>query len=191
MPDSEEQKLNCKIVAGNVSISNIDDFLSSLKNIAHEYAVTIQTMDAELIAGEEHIKSAVRKAMRAVKRKRSITSDLGLEILLYAAGKRQIGRALALGVSEGEKKVAIVIVDADIGVGGESDLSGATEEVKKRTGIEEVPIQELESELVYNENKKDRVKKFFNITEAEISAVGEKKLKMLVLERVALLDVLK
>ena len=191
MLDSKEQRLNCKIVTGKVSISNIDDFLSSLKNIAHEYAVTIQAMDAELIAGEEHIKSAVRKAVRAVERKRSITSDLGLEILLYAAGKRQIERALALGVSEGEKKVAIVIVDARVDVGGESDLSGATEEVKKRTGIEEEPIQELESELVHNENKKDRVKKFFNITEAEISAVGEKKLKMLVLERVALLDVLK
>ncbi len=189
MLDSEEQESNCKIVTGKVSISNVDDFLSSLKNIAHEYAVTIQAMDAELIAGEEHIKSAVRKAMRAVERKRGITSDLGLEILLYAAGKRQIERALAMGVSEGEKKVALVIVDA--GVGGEKDLSGATEEVKRRTGIEEEPIQELESELVYNENKKDKLKKFFNITEAEISAVGEKKLKMLVLERVALLDVLK
>jgi len=35
------------------------------------------------------------------------------------------------------------------------------------------------------------VKKFFAISEAELEAVGEKKLKMLVLERVALLDVLK
>lgn len=187
MLDSEEQKLNCKIVAGKVSISNTDDFLSLLKNIAHKYAVTIQAMDAELIAGEEHIKSAVRKAIRAVERKRGITSDLSMEILLYAAGKRQIERALAMGVSEGEKEVAIVIVDADVGVGGAKDLSGATEEVKMRTGIEEKQIQELESD----ENKKDRVKKFFNITEDEIKAVGEKKLKMLVLERVALLDVLK
>lgn len=191
MLDSEEQKLNCKIVAGKVSISNTDDFLSLLKNIAHKYAVTIQAMDAELIAGEEHIKSAVRKAIRAVERKRGITSDLSMEILLYAAGKRQIERALAMGVSEGEKEVAIVIVDADVGVGGAKDLSGATEEVKMRTGIEEEQIQELESELEYDENKKDRVKKFFNITEDEIKAVGEKKLKMLVLERVALLDVLK
>ncbi len=55
MPDSEEQELNCKIIVGKVSISNVDDFLSSLKNIAHKYAVIIQAMDAELIAGEEHI----------------------------------------------------------------------------------------------------------------------------------------
>jgi len=63
--DSKKQELNCKIIAGKVGISNVDDFLSSLKNIAHEYDVTIQAMDAELIAGEEHIKSAVKKAIRA------------------------------------------------------------------------------------------------------------------------------
>ena len=63
--DSEEQELNCKIVVGKVRISNVDDFLSLLQNIAHKYAVTIQAMDAELIAGSEHIISAVKKAIRA------------------------------------------------------------------------------------------------------------------------------
>ncbi len=179
----QEKRLNCKIVAGKVGISNVDGFLSLLKSIALKHGVTIQAMDAELIAGEAHIKSAVKKALRAVERKRNITSDLGLEILLYAAGKRQIERALAMGVSEGENKVALVIVDAT----GEKDLEGVAEEVKRKTGIEEEPIQELE----YNKTKKEKIKKFFTITEVEIKAVGEKKLGMLVLERVAMLDVLK
>lgn len=183
----DEQKFNCTIVAGNVSISDVDVFLSRLKAIAHKYAVTIQAMDAELIAGEEHIKSAVEKAIRALKRKRSITSDLGLEILLYASGRRQIERALGMGVTEGKKNVAIVIVDER----GEKDLEVVAEEVKRKIGIEEVPIRELESELDYEGNKKERIKEFYNITEDEVNAVGEKKLKMLVLERVALLDVLK
>ena len=60
MPDSEEQELNCKIVAGIVSIKSVDDFLSVLRELAQKYVVTIQAMDAELIAGEEHIKSAVQ-----------------------------------------------------------------------------------------------------------------------------------
>jgi KEOPS complex subunit Cgi121 len=182
----DEQKFNCRIVAGDVSISNVDDFLSGLKAIAHKYAVTIQAMNAELIAGEEHIKSAVEKAIRALKSKRGITSDFGLEILLYASGRRQIERALGMGVTEGKKNVAIVIVDER----GEKDLEVVAEEVKRKIGIEEVPIRELESELS-NSNKKERIKEFYNITEAEINAVGEEKLKMLVLERVALLDVLK
>ena len=193
MPDSEEQELNCKIVAGTVSIKSVDDFLSVLRELAQKYVVTIQAMDAELIAGEEHIKSAVKKAIRAVEQRKSITSDLSLEILLYAAGKRQIERALAMGVTKGDKKVAIVIVD----VTSKKDLGGVAEEVKRKTGIVDTPIQdwelelELELELEHNESKKDKLKKFFAISEDELNAVGEKKLKMLVLERVALLDVLK
>jgi KEOPS complex subunit Cgi121 len=185
----EEQELNCKIIAGTVRISNIDNFLSILKIIARKYAVTIQAMDAELIAGEEHILSAVKKAIRATERKRNITSDLGLEILLYAAGRRQIERALAMGVSvsEGEKRVAIVIVDAS--ARREKDLEMVVEEVKREIGLQEGPISELA--LEYKEDKKEGIKKFFDITEAELKAVGEPKLKMLVLERVAMLDVLK
>jgi KEOPS complex subunit Cgi121 len=187
----KEQELNCKIIVGKVGISNVDDFLSSLKIIARKYAVTIQAMDAELIAGEEHIISAVKKAIRATERKRNITSDLGLEILLYAAGRRQIERALAMGVSvsegENEKRVAIVIVDAS--ARREKDLEVVAEEVKRKIGLQEEPISELA--LEYKEDKKEGIKKFFDITEAELKAVGEPKLKMLVLERVAMLDVLK
>jgi KEOPS complex subunit Cgi121 len=191
--DSEEQELNCKIIVGQVGISNVDDFLSSLKNIAHEYDVTIQAMDAELIAGGEHIISAVKKAIRATERKRSIASDLGLEILLYAAGRRQIERALAIGVSvsEGEKRVAIVIVDASARAQREKDLEMVAGEVKRKIGLQEEPISELELELEYKGDKKEGIKKFFDITEDELKAVGESKLKQLVLERVAMLDVLK
>jgi KEOPS complex subunit Cgi121 len=187
MPDSEERKSNCKIVAGTVSIKSVDDFLSVLREVAQKYAVTIQAMDAGLIAGEEHITSAVTKAIRAVSKNQSITSDLGLEILLYAAGKRQIERALTMGVTEGNKKVAVVIVDAR----DEKDLDLVAEEVKRKTGMKEEPIQDLELEVEHNEHKRDKLKKFFAITEEELNAVGEQKLKMLVLERVALLDVLK
>ena len=185
----QAQELNCKLIAGKVRVSNVDDFLAVLKTIAHKYDVTIQAMNAELIAGEEHIKSAVKKALRAVSRNRNITNDLSLEILLYAAGRRQIERALAMGVSksEGEKRVAIVIVDAS--ARGEKDLEVVAEEVKRKIGLQEEPISELE--LEYKGDKKEGIKKFFDITEAELKAVGESKLKKLVLERVARLDVLK
>jgi KEOPS complex subunit Cgi121 len=116
-----------------------------------------------------------------------------LEILLYAAGRRQIERALAMGVSvlegENEKRVAIVIVDAS--ARREKDLEVVAEEVKRKIGLQEEPISELALELEYKEDKKKGIKKFFDITEAELKAVGEPKLKMLVLERVAMLDVLK
>jgi KEOPS complex subunit Cgi121 len=181
-------KSNCKIIAGTVSIAAVEDFLAVLREIGKNYAVTIQAMDAALIAGEEHITSAVTKAIRAVSKNQSITSDLGLEILLYAAGKRQIERALKMGVTEGDKKVAIVIVNEG---GGGKDLELVAEEVKRKTEMKEEPIRELELDVEHNEQKRDKLKKFFAITEEELNAVGGQKLKMLVLERVALLDVLK
>ena len=178
-------KPNCKIIAGTVRIVAVNEFLAVLSEIAQEYVVTIQALDALLIAGEEHLKSAVEKAIRAVAKNQSITSDLGLEILLYASGRRQIGRALAMGVTEGDKKVAVVIVDAE----GRRDLEAIAEDVKRATGLVEMPLQELE--IDHNDDRKEHLKRFFAITEAELNAVGEKKLKLLVLERVALLDVLK
>lgn len=187
MHNSEKQELNCRIITGTVSILTVDDFLSVLREIADKYVVTVQALDATLIAGAEHIKSAVKKAIRAVGRKNSITSALGLEILLYAAGRRQIERALAMGVKEGEKEVVVVIVDS----GGEKDLGVVVEEVKRKTGIVEDPIRDLELESDHNKHKREKLKQFFGITDDELNAVGEKKLKMLVLERVALLDVLK
>jgi KEOPS complex subunit Cgi121 len=177
---------NYTILAGTVSIATVSDFLAVLNGIAQGYAVTIQALEATLIAGVGHINSAVQKAIRALEHKRGITSDLGLEILLYASGRRQIERALAMGVTEGEHTVAVVIVD----VRGDKDLDAVAEAVKRETGIEEMPLQELEVDPL-DEQKKANLKRFFAITDEELKAVGEQKLQMLVLERVALLDVLK
>ena len=176
---------NCRILVGHASIARVSDFLAVLNRIAQDYAVTIQALNATLIAGEAHINSAVQKAIRALEHKQGITSDLGLELLLYASGKRQIERALAMGVTEGENTVAVVIVDVE----GQKDLEAVAEAIKRETGIEEMPLQELD--VNQNERKKANLKRFFAITDEEMKAVGEQKLQQLVLERVALLDVLK
>jgi len=187
-----EGEYGLRCITGKVRISDVDDFLAVLKAIAHRYSVTIQAMDAELIAGEAHIKSAVQKALRAIRQGNSITSDLSMEVLLYAAGRRQIERALAMGVSAGDnKKIVVVIIDVD---NKHKDLDAIAREIKQRIGLEEQPIEdlELESETETNtEEKRNKLMRFFNITDAEIEAVGERKLKMLVLERVALLEVYK
>ena len=177
-----------RCITGKVRISDVDDFLAILKAIAHRYSVAIQAMDAELIAGEAHIKSAVQKALRAIRQGNSITSDLSMEVLLYAAGRRQIERALAMGVSAGDdKKIVIVIIDVD---NKDKDLDAIAGEIKQRIGLTEHPMEDLELETE-REEKREKLMRFFNITDAEIEAVGERKLKMLVLERVALLDVYK
>ena len=52
----KEHGLNCKIIAGTVNIKSVDDFISVLRAIAQKYVVTIQAMDAELIAGDTKIR---------------------------------------------------------------------------------------------------------------------------------------
>lgn len=184
--DREEHEFNCTLLAGHLWISDVAVFLSTLTALAHTHQVTIQALDADLIAGEEHLRAAVKKALRAIKRKRSITTDLGLEILVYASGRRQIERALELGVKAGEHTIVVVIVD----VTGEKDLELVAGEVKRRIGLEEVPLGILDSGMTHPP-KRARIIDFYNITPEEINAVGEQKLKLLVLERVALVDVLK
>jgi KEOPS complex subunit Cgi121 len=176
-----------KIVVGTVTIASVSEFLTVLKAIVEQHAVTIQALDTDLVVSEAHLHAAVNKALRAVKKGTNITSELGMEILIYAAGKRQIGRALAMGVTEGQKRIACIIV----ATAPETDLDAVVAAVKTRTGLSEEPHALQPSEFEQDAPKRARLKRFFGITDKELSAVGEEKLQLLVLERVALLDVLK
>ncbi len=167
--------MNIKIIGGRVDIKDATEFIKTLGNVAKRYKVTVQALDANKIAGAEHLRFAVEKAMRSMSSQRNISKDLGMEILLYASGRRQINKALQLGISPGKGNVAIVIVG--------SNAERAGKEIKEF--VQEAPV------LDYNESKKDAILKTFGITDAEIMTVGEDKIPKLVLERVALLDVLK
>ena len=187
MPQESAQEARCRILVGTVAIASVSEFLGMLKAISEQHAVTIQALDTDLVASEAHLHAAVEKALRAVEKGTNITSELGMEILVYAAGKRQIGRALAMGVSEGQKRIACIIV----ATAAETDLDTVVVAVKTRTGLSEESnaLQALEFE--HDATKRARLKRFFGITDKELSAVGEEKIQQLVLERVALLDVLK
>jgi KEOPS complex subunit Cgi121 len=95
----------------------------------------------------------------------------------YAAGERQIGKALLIGLHEGQNNAAFVIA------GEPQSVSKAARELKKI--INEKPL------LDYSPSKRESIVSHFNITGSEIEAVGEDKIPELVIERVALVDVLK
>jgi len=92
--------------------------------------------------------------------------------MLYAAGTRQINRAVKIGVHDGLNNIAIVAV------GDMIDLS-AFDEI--------TPCNVLQ----YSGLKNSALMDIFNITEEEIEAAGADKIPELVLERVALVDVMK
>lgn len=93
--------------------SNIDDFrklMNSINGISKN--CTVQLLNADGIAGREHIIHAAVHAIKAFERNENIAKDLGLEICVRASAQRQISKALSiLGIREGKMNICAVTVD--------------------------------------------------------------------------------
>jgi len=93
------------IIQGTIYIEDIEEFLRKLKAVGIKNNTTIQALDADKLAGEKHVMFAVEKALNSFKAGRNIANDLAKEILLYAAGTRQINKAIHLGIHKGQNKM--------------------------------------------------------------------------------------
>ncbi|AZH24003.1 KEOPS complex subunit Cgi121 [Haloplanus aerogenes] len=164
-----------RLIEGDAEIDDLDAFLDDLNAVAADHGVTVQAFDARYVVGRTHLERAVELADRAIARGENVARERGVEILLYAAGRRQIDDALAMGVSEGKTPVVVLVSDAD---GDGSAEQAAAEAVTELLD----PGETLET------TDAERVRSFFDITEAELAAV-DGDLADLVAERVALLDV--
>ena len=91
-----------------------------------------------------------------------------------------------MGISEGEQKVVIAVVDPSNTL-EEAEMNAIAERVKRRMNIKEEAL----GDILSNNERKETIIQFFGITKEELEAVGEEKIEKLVLERVALLDVKK
>ncbi|MCX8171162.1 MAG: KEOPS complex subunit Cgi121 [Candidatus Bathyarchaeota archaeon] len=93
----------------NVAVKDVDDLfnlIGSGSKTSH-----VQVLDAELVAGFEHVYFAVLNALKAFKSGINISKNLSIEILLFASGQDQIRRAIEiLGVKRTTKKIVVVIV---------------------------------------------------------------------------------
>jgi KEOPS complex subunit Cgi121 len=159
-----------KLVDGRSEIENLDSFLNKLGQISDETGSTIQFFNADYVAGERHLRRAAELAGRAVDRGTAIAREPAVELLLYAAGRRQINRALEMGVGEGSLAV-VGVVD-----GGDEDAAeAAVAELLASTD----PIEWGDRETLTT---------FYDIDEAEESVV-DGDIESIVLERVALLAV--
>jgi len=167
------------VVEGVADIDDLDETLSTLDTVADEYGVTVQAFDARYLVDRGHLERAVALADRAFDRGENVARERSVEILLYAAGRRQIDDALEMGVGEGRIPVAAVVDDA--GTSGESDAeSAAAAALRDRLALDPTPTLDAVGA--------ERVRAFFDVPAAELDAV-DGDLTDLVHERVALLDV--
>jgi len=166
-----------EVLEGVVDIEDVGTFVTEIDTIGSRHGVTIQAFDARYVVDRGHLERAVELAERARERDDTIAEDFGVEILLYAAGRRQINRALEMGVSEGRCPVVAVIV-------GDSEAD--------QRGTVGPAVTELRDLLTAGETlgeyDETRVREFFDVTETELAAT-EGTLADAVRERVALLPV--
>jgi len=163
-----------RVVEGMATVDDVDTFVEHLGEIGEEYGVAVQAFDARYVVDRDHLERAVELADRAFERGEEIARDRAVEVLLYAAGRRQINRALEMGVGEGESSVVAVVHDPT----GDGDEAGAA-----------VAVGELlDPGETLGEYDEAFVRGFFEISEAELAATSGD-LADLVRERVALLTV--
>ncbi len=165
-----------RVVEGIADVDELDGFLGEIDEIGEEAGCTVQAFGARYVMGREHLARAVEFADRAIDRDENVARDRGMEIMLYAAGRRQIDRALGMGVNEGEGPV-VVVVDSPA-----DDEAEATAAEQVREVLE--PAETLGVEYA----DPGLVRDFFDVPAAELEATAGD-LQDLVLERVALLVV--
>ena len=180
-----------EVVEGTAAIEDVEAFLERLDAVADTHGVTIQAFDARYVVSREHLERAVELATRAIDRGEAIAREEGVEILLYAAGCRQIDRALDMGIPEGESPVVAVVVDTDrespAGDPADGKLPAGNPTDSERAAAADLR-EHLDPAATLEKYDEDLVCEFFGITDRERDATAGD-LADLVYERVALLVV--
>ncbi|WP_336001177.1 KEOPS complex subunit Cgi121 [Halorientalis halophila] len=162
-----------EVVEGTATVGDVDAFVAELVEVGADSECAVQAFDARYVVDREHLERAVACADRARERGEAIADDHAVEILLYAAGRRQISRALEMGVDAGESPVVVVVH------GGDGGDEGAAASAVARL------LDPAETLGAFDE---ERVREFFDVSDRELGAT-DAGLAALVRERVAMLAV--
>ena len=152
-------------------VSDTEEALRAARNAGGADA-SVQLMRASMVFGRIHLESAIDHAMRAFEQGRNASNSLATETLLYASGTRQIDRAIKkMGIREGDSEIALVAF-------GEFSLD---EFVEKADFKQDDSVLDGDASMLVE----------YGISKKEIASIPESKVFDLVLERVAMVDLLK
>ncbi|MFC5277426.1 KEOPS complex subunit Cgi121 [Halorubrum rubrum] len=188
-PNHPAPRPETRLVEGVLVVDDLDAFLADLEAIREETGAVVQAFDADRVVDAAHLRLATRLAARSIARGEAVARDPAVEILVYAAGRRQIDRALDLGVSPGERRAALVVADfGDVtGADGEDDDAHPPADLESAVASVE-DLLSAGPEPTLGAFDEEAVRDYYGVTDRELDAtVGD--LPDVVRERVALLDV--
>lgn len=175
------------VVEGVADVEDVGAFVADLDAVGERHGVTVQAFDARYVVDRAHLKRALELADRAIDRGENVARDRGVEVMLYAAGRRQIDRALTLGVAEGECPVVVLVAGEDgDGPGDEDGVDSHGDEAAAASAVRDL----LTPADTLGDYEEDRVREYFDVGETELAATAGT-LADVIHERVALLDVRK
>lgn len=103
---------NVDVLGFTGNIDSVGDVLAEVNNISGNSVV--QLLDANGIAGRNHVFHAVNQSVLAFNRGDNFANDLGVEICLRCSAQRQISKAFGLlGLKEGNMNLCAVIVNGN------------------------------------------------------------------------------
>ncbi|MGZ7108638.1 MAG: KEOPS complex subunit Cgi121 [Methanobacterium sp.] len=161
-----KSEYNIQIAGFTHKVTNFDDLMKKINQISNN--CKIQLLNADGIAGYEHILHATLHAIKAFRRNENIANDLGIEICVRASTQRQISKALQiLGIKKGEMNICAVAVDCS------TDIMNELEDILDKRDDE-----------VLNPDQKT-LKKFYKISDEEVDTAGS--IENVMIERTSLL----
>ena len=104
---------NLKILGFRANIDSVSDTLDFIDSIKKDDEI-IQLLNADAIAGKNHIVHGVNQAFLAFERGENLAKDISVEIALRCSAQRQISKAFKiLGLKEGEMNLCAVLINCD------------------------------------------------------------------------------
>lgn len=94
-------------------VEDVQAVVALAEQLAKKHNVWAQLVDPRVVFNERHVASAHLHAKRALEEKRDSANSAGAEFLLYLTGQRQVSRAIDLGGIKKDADATIIVVDGE------------------------------------------------------------------------------
>ena len=104
---------NVKILGFKATIDSVGQTLNQIDELKKDGEI-IQLLNADAIAGKNHIIHAVNQAFLSFERGENLAKDISVEIVLRCSAQRQISKAFnTVGLKEGDMNLCAVLINCD------------------------------------------------------------------------------